>query len=336
LKHSDEATASEQQDEVSRPEWLAEFSDSIRAALQAHLAGELGPEMALLQVLMAVGSASEASQVLERAAQLAQRGPGQGLRRIERLQAMAREHSGAWQIVATTLELVDGVEPHAAIESESMRAVEMEPALARRIARLATRFDRAAECCPEASVALYSLGEPALLAAATAELVQRLRDWGLLRRDRCYLDIGCGAGRLEQALVPEVGLITGIDISANMIALARERCAGAPNVAFRLANGHDLDGFAAVSIDVILAVDSFPYLVRCDAGLAERHLSEAFRVLKPGGQMAIFNFSYGGDLGSDRSALAQLATRAGLTVVRNGVRGLRTWDGAGYHLLKSG
>lgn len=59
-------------------------------------------------------------------------------------------------------------------------------------------------------------------------------------------------------------------------------------------------------------------------------------MLRSAGQLAIFNFSYTGDLGSDRAELARLATRAGLTLVRQGVRGLRTWDGAGYHLIKEG
>jgi ubiquinone/menaquinone biosynthesis C-methylase UbiE len=66
----------------------------------------------------------------------------------------------------------------------------------------------------------------------------------------------------------------------------------------------------------------------------QRQLSEAVRVLKPGGQLAIFNFSYRGDLDADRSELARHAGDLGLTLVRSGVRGLRTWDGAGYHLIK--
>jgi SAM-dependent methyltransferase len=302
------------------------------------VAGELGPDTALLQVLMAARSAAEVTQVLERAIQRAQAGAEpEVVGRLEQLQRMACEHADAWQIVATTLELVDGAGAGAGGPPEQAKAAAAgADAEEGYLVQLATRFDRAAERCPEASVALYSLGEPSRLAVATAEIVQRLRDWGLLGRQWCYLDIGCGIGRIEQALCPEVGFITGIDISPRMIELARERCARAPNVAFRLANGRNLCGFASASMDVILAIDSFPYLVRCGAALVERHLFEAARVLKPAGQLAIFNYSYDGDPGSDDAELARLATSAGLTLVRQGVRGLRTWDGAGYHLLKAG
>lgn len=247
--------------------WLSECPHSIRAALEAHVTGEVGPETALLQVLMAARSASEASHVLERATQLAQGvAEPQVVGRLEQLQRMACEHAGAWQTVATTLKLVDGAEPGGVSLSEPEKTAAAATASEQgRLSELATRFDRAAERSPEASVAFYSLGEPLRLAAATAELVQRLRDWGLLQHHWCYLDIGCGIGRIEQALCPEVGFITGIDISPKMIELARERCARSPNVAFRLANGRDLSEFSTASMDVILAVDSFPYLVRCGA-----------------------------------------------------------------------
>jgi SAM-dependent methyltransferase len=324
---------------MSGTDWLVDCSDAVRATLEAHIADEIGPEVALLRVLMAASSPLEADQMLARATLLAKAGADPDVvRRLEQLQSLAREHGEAWQLVATTLEIVDGTEASAAVElgRAEIAVEEMDSAVEGRLSRLATCFDRAAERCPEASVALYSLGEPSRLAAATAEIVQRLRDWGLLGHEWRYLDVGCGIGRIEQALWPEVGFITGIDISPRMIEIARARCAGAPNVAFRLANGRDLSGFIAGSLDVILAVDSFPYLVRCGSGLVEQHLFEAGRVLKPQGQMVIFNFSYGGNLASDRSELARLATRVGLTILRDGVRGLRTWDGAAYHLVKSG
>jgi SAM-dependent methyltransferase len=318
---------------MSSASWLLGCPPAVQAALEAYGAGELGPHNALLQVLMAARSAAEASELLEQAARLARSSAEPGLQgRLEQLCALGRERGDAWQIVVRTLQLVDGGEPGAAATRPAPGA--SDSGAASRLAQLASGFDRAAELCPEASVALYSLGDAARLAAATAELEDRLRDWDLLGREWSYLDIGCGIGRFEQALAPAVYFITGIDISGRMLELARTRCAGLPNVAFQLANGSDLRSFAAGSMDVILAVDSFPYLVRCGGSLVERHLSEAVRVLKPGGQLAIFNFSYRGDLDLDRSELERHAASVGLTLVRNGVRGLRTWDGAGYHLIK--
>ena len=46
------------------------------------------------------------------------------------------------------------------------------------LARIAAFFDRAVAHSPEASVALYSLGDPAILAAATAEIVAWLDGLG--------------------------------------------------------------------------------------------------------------------------------------------------------------
>jgi SAM-dependent methyltransferase len=315
----------------------------MRPTLQACAAGELVPDIALLQVLALARSAAQVTELLERAARWARdSAEPEPLGRLEQLYEMACEHAGAWQIVTQTLEAVDGVSPGTPEEplpTSTDPRTTFEPGTsdsvaARRLAQLAIRFDRAAELSPEASVALYSLGKPARLAAATAELAERLRDWELLDCEKSYLDIGCGIGRMEQALSPAVRFITGIDISSGMIQLARERCAGLSNVAFQLASGRDLGDFAAASMDVILAVDSFPYLVRCGEALVERHLAEAVRVLKPAGQVAIFNFSYRGDLDADRRELQHHAANVGLTIVRNGVRGLRTWDGAGFHLIK--
>ncbi|HEU4576854.1 MAG TPA: class I SAM-dependent methyltransferase [Polyangiaceae bacterium] len=307
--------------------WISESAPWGRAALTAYAMGQLGPDMALLQVLMAAPSAAEAMELLEKALLLA-RGSAEpsALGRLEQLCTLAREQGRAWPILARTLELVD--------QGDAAGQAMAGPDATSRLARIANGFDRAAELCPEASVALYSFGDGSRLAAATAELAERLRDWGLLGREWAYLDIGCGIGRLEQALAPAVRSIVGIDISRKMIELARARCAGLPNVAFQVANGRDLRAFAAGSLDVVLAVDSFPYLVRCGVTLVTRQLSEVARVLKPGGQLAIFNFSYRNDPDADREELASYAADLGLTMLRSGARGLRTWDGAGYQLIK--
>jgi ubiquinone/menaquinone biosynthesis C-methylase UbiE len=101
-----------------------------------------------------------------------------------------------------------------------------------------TTFDVAES--EEASVALYSLGNPALLGAATGELVRLLQEWGVSRPSRAVLDLGCGIGRVAARLAPPVGSVRGIDISPGMIAAARRRCAGLPNVQFAVCDGADL------------------------------------------------------------------------------------------------
>jgi ubiquinone/menaquinone biosynthesis C-methylase UbiE len=157
------------------------------------------------------------------------------------------------------------------------------------------QFDRAVALAPEAAVALYSLGSADILDRATSEIVSRLAEWGLLRSDATVLDTGCGIGRIERALAPQVGAITGIDISSSMIEEARRRCGDLSNVAFEQCNGRDLAGFRDRSFDLVLAVDSFPYLFAADPEIVARHLRDAARVLRPGGAVVILNFSYRGD-----------------------------------------
>jgi hypothetical protein len=85
------------------------------------------------------------------------------------------------------------------------------------VAAIREQFDRAVAVAPEASVALYSLGSADIVDRATTEIV-------LLRPDAAVLDVGCGIGRLERFLAPQVGAITAIDVSAAMIEEARRRC----------------------------------------------------------------------------------------------------------------
>jgi SAM-dependent methyltransferase len=195
-------------------------------------------------------------------------------------------------------------------------------------------FDRLVQDNAEASVALYSLGVPALLDAATREVVGLLDRLGVLRPDRHILEIGCGIGRFQTALARRAATVTGIDIAPGMIATARKRCAGLPNVTLRETSGRDLSPFPAASFDVVLAIDAMPYIYRAGAALVAAHFAEAARVLRPGGDFVILNLSYRGALERDRQDARRLSEAAGLRVLRNGTADLRTWDGTTFHLRK--
>jgi SAM-dependent methyltransferase len=201
-----------------------------------------------------------------------------------------------------------------------------------RLAATRDQYDRAVGVAPEAAVALYSLGDLAILERATAELAVLLGDWGLLEPDQEALDIGCGIGRVEQAIAPRLRRILGIDLSPAMIAEARRRCAGIANATFAVCDGHGLSQFASARFDLVLAVDSFPCLVAAAQGIAERHIRDAADMLRPGGSLAIFNYSYRGDIAADRAEIAAHATSAGLQVLRNGTRDLALWDGTSFLL----
>ena len=185
-------------------------------------------------------------------------------------------------------------------------------------------FDRACAVSPVASVALYTLGDPERLRAATREVVEWLVVQGVLGPGRRVLEIGCGAGRFVEALAPFVGFVTGLDVSPAMAAEARRRAHARPNSAVVRTGGRDLSAFASGSFDLVLAVDSFPYLVK--AGVAEAHLDEAVRVLRPGGELVILNWSY--------EAPYEPPPAPGLEPVALSGRELRLWDGVGFRLRK--
>jgi ubiquinone/menaquinone biosynthesis C-methylase UbiE len=148
------------------------------------------------------------------------------------------------------------------------------------------------------------------------------------------LEIGCGIGRFVAALAPHVDHVTGLDMSPEMIARARERCAGLPNVLLGVSSGRDLSGVPDGAIDLILAADVFPYLVQTGAEIVDHHVREAARVLKPGGHLVILNFSYRGDLKRDRSDVAVLAARRGFAFRRSASDDFSLWDAATFLLEK--
>ena len=196
-------------------------------------------------------------------------------------------------------------------------------------------FDWSVQQSEEASVALYSLGNPELLDRATAEIVHQLKTWGSIDRDTVLLDLGCGIGRMLAALAPEIKSATGIDVSARMVDAARRRCKAFKNVTVSKADGRGLDDFGDISFDVVLAVDSFPYIRQSGYDLAERFFAESTRVLKPGGELIIFNYSYSEDDEADRREVLTLARENGFDVRVTGERPLALWDGLAFRLVRS-
>ncbi|HTQ14147.1 MAG TPA: metalloregulator ArsR/SmtB family transcription factor [Rhizomicrobium sp.] len=101
------------------------------------------------------------------------------------------------------------------------------------------------------------------------------------------LDAGTGTGRMLELLAPHVRRGVGIDVSAEMLAVARDRLArlGAHHCQVRLADVFRLP-FAEGAFDVALFHQVLHYLD--DPGAA---VAEAARVLRPGGRMVIADFA---------------------------------------------
>ncbi len=279
------------------------MSDAAQAALAAYRRGEISAEIALMRIVLAIGDMASLMSRLEAA----------GEPELLRIARARRDRLGGVAALVTA-GLTD--------ERKSVAAIREQ-------------FDAAVVLAPEAAVALYSLGSPEILDRATAEIVLRLREWRLLGANVDVLDIGCGIGRIARALAPHAASIIGIDVSPGMIAEARTRCRGLGNVAFLWVDGGDLGAVAGRRFGLVLAVDAFPYLVAAGDAIAARHVADAAGLLEPGGALAIFNYSYRGDLDADRADLARLAAAHGFAIERNGTSDFSLWDGATFLLRKS-
>jgi SAM-dependent methyltransferase len=297
--------------------WLAAVPERFRRPLGLAARGRLPPNVALMHVLMEAADEAEARTVLREAAEAA---GAEGAVAIRALLELCDAHPQAFSTVNAVLARIVH-DASAEGPGGTVRA-------------LADAFDEAVAAAPEASVALYTLGSPALMRAATQEIVEALRRWGMLGRERAMLEIGCGIGRFEEALAPALRIAVGIDVSLSMLRAARERCAALANAVFVQTSGLDLSAFRDDIFDLVLAVDSFPYLVQAGTELLARHVAEAARVLRPGGDLVILNLSYRGDLDRDRRDLAELGAGV-LEVRRDGIQGIfRLWDGAAFHLVR--
>jgi len=120
-------------------------------------------------------------------------------------------------------------------------------------------------------------------AAVEAEIQQALVD----RPFRSLLDLGTGTGRMLELLGPGLERGLGIDLSLDMLALARARLdrAGLRHCSVRHGDIYDL-ALPRDSFDVVIVHQVLHYL---DDGA--RALREAARVLRPQGRLLVIDFA---------------------------------------------
>lgn len=102
------------------------------------------------------------------------------------------------------------------------------------------------------------------------------------------LEIGCGPGDVLKELmgVKSAGEAVGIDPSPVMVETAKKRHAHSQGLSFVVGDGRELP-FDDSSFDLVLFHTTLVHVPRADAALAE-----AFRVLKVGGRVVIFEGDY--------------------------------------------
>ena len=127
--------------------------------------------------------------------------------------------------------------------------------------------------------------------AHTYDRLNRLMTLGLDRRWRKralrgiqgnVLDVACGTGDMAVSLVERGCTVTGIDLSEEMLAIARQK---APMVTFMIADAEHLP-FPDASFDAVTCAFGVRNFVHLEQGL-----NEMLRVLKPGGQLVILELA---------------------------------------------
>jgi SAM-dependent methyltransferase len=123
---------------------------------------------------------------------------------------------------------------------------------------------------------------------ATGERVAESVLWETRRLDaivspraRRALEIGCGPGRLMKPLSAHFGEIHGVDVSDEMIRLARERLRGIPHAHVHANQGSELAQFADESFELVYSYAVFQHIPSRE--VVTDYLRETHRVLKPGG-----------------------------------------------------
>jgi SAM-dependent methyltransferase len=102
------------------------------------------------------------------------------------------------------------------------------------------------------------------------------------------LDIGCGVGRLTRALAARTKYVYGLDVSTEMLRLAREHNPDLSNVEWLHGDGQGLSVVHDSSVDGCFSHVVFQHIP--DPGITLNYVREMGRVLRPGG-WALFQVS---------------------------------------------
>ncbi|MEH1839767.1 MAG: class I SAM-dependent methyltransferase [Nostoc sp.] len=115
------------------------------------------------------------------------------------------------------------------------------------------------------------------IAAITSQVNEAILDAVGAKCDLRLLDVACKTGWLSAAALKREAIVTGLDYTENMVAIARVRC---PQASFYNGDAENLS-FESGQFDAIV----------CSLGILhfpnpERAIAESFRVLKSGGRYA--------------------------------------------------
>jgi cyclopropane fatty-acyl-phospholipid synthase-like methyltransferase len=103
------------------------------------------------------------------------------------------------------------------------------------------------------------------------------------------LEIGCGAGRVTRALAKFFGEVHAVDVSGEMVRLAKLALQDHPNASVYQNNGKDLTVVAEIPFDFAFSSIVFQHIPSRE--IIENYVREVHRLLRPG---ALFKFQVQG------------------------------------------
>lgn len=150
---------------------------------------------------------------------------------------------------------------------------------------------------------------------------QILKDLLTQSQERDVLEIGAGIGRITEHLSKQFKTVCALDISDQMLAIARKRLLGKTNVIWKENWGNDIP-MSDQSFDFVFSYKVFKYL--SSPILLADYLREIYRCLRPGGLAKInlrsgvqphrWQWFFGISLA--RENVEQLAKEAGLQILK--------------------
>lgn len=151
-----------------------------------------------------------------------------------------------------------------------------------------------------------------------------------LERSDSVVEIGCGVGRLTRVIAQRAKDVRALDVSPEMLALARRHNAGLGNVRWLLGDGSSLREIADSSASACISHVTLHHIP--DPEISLGYVREMGRALRPGGWAA---FQFSNDPAAHRPPRRRQHLRLALAAATGrGPRGLRhaAWLGSALEL----
>jgi len=113
------------------------------------------------------------------------------------------------------------------------------------------------------------------------KLIDDIVNYSRIGQEGTILDVGCGTGQATFLFAQRGYRVIGLDISQEMINIAKEKCSSFPKVSFRVGTFEDVN-FSDASLDIITSGMAWHWIN------PEGREEKAHRILKSGGTLALF------------------------------------------------